>query len=271
MRGIRPVFVFVVAVAPLVLGGCSSSRSGGSGSSVNTTARSGAGTTGAASLSGTITVDAAASLTEAFGALATEFETAHPGTTVTTRFGASSDLATQIGQGAKADVFASASTKTMTALGSEALHSTPFVRNSLEIATPPANPGKVQSVADLAKPGLKIAVCDPAVPCGAVAGKVFANAKITVKPSARLADVKATLAAVESGEVDAGLVYVTDVRSAGSKVHGVPIPDAVDASTAYPIAVLKSAANSSVAQAFVAYVISADGKKVLLADGFKDA
>ncbi len=253
----------LVAVAVL-LAGCSSS---GSDSGSSSSPKAG-GSSSSSTLTGAITVDAASSLTEAFGTLAKQFETAHPGTTVKVNFGASSDLSTQIGQGAPVDVFASASTKNMTSLGATALNPTNFVSNTLEIAVPLSNPGKISAVKDLARAGVKVAVCDPAVPCGVVAAKVFSNAKITVKPVAREKDVKSTLAVVESGEVDAGLVYVTDVRAAGTKVKGVTIPANVNASTEYPIAALKSAKNAALASAFVAYVLSAAGKTVLMADGF---
>jgi len=229
---------------------------------------SGGGAKGSGKLSGSITVDAAASLTEAFTALKASFEKAYPGTTVTLNFGASSELATQIQQGKAADVFASASTKNMTQLGASAGAPVDFAKNRAEIAVPPANPGKIAAVADLAKPGLKVALCDPAVPCGVVARQVLANAKVSVTPAASLADVKSTLAAVESGEVDAGVVYVTDVRAAGNKVKGIEIPDAVNASTTYPIGTLKDAKNPSLARAWVDYVRSAVGQKVLQADGF---
>ena len=99
---------------------------------------------------------------------------------------------------------------------------------------------------------------------------MFTNAKITVKPKATEADVKSTLAIVESGEVDAGIVYVTDVRAAGSKVKGIVIPSTVNASTKYPIAALTKAKNPTLAKAFVDYVLSADGKKVLTAAGFSN-
>jgi molybdate transport system substrate-binding protein len=220
-------------------------------------------------LSGSITVDAASSLTEAFDTLKSQFETAHPGTTINLTYGASSDLATQISQGAPVDVFASASETNMTDLGSQAINPTDFVTNTLEIAVPPDNPANIRSITDLANADVKVAVCDPAVPCGAVAAQVFQNAKITVHPKASLADVKSTLAAVESGEVDAGLVYVTDVRAAGDKVEGIVIPSDVNASTTYPIAVLGGANNAALARAFVAYVLSAPGRKVLSADGFE--
>jgi molybdate transport system substrate-binding protein len=229
---------------------------------------SGSADDGGGSLHGSITVDAAASLTEAFTSLKASFEKAHAGTTVKLAFGASSELATQIKQGAPVDVFASASTKNMDALGGTAVDPKDFVANKLEIAVPPGNPANISGVQDLARSGVKVAVCDPAVPCGVVAAKVFANAKITVKPVASLADVKSTLTAVESGEVDAGLVYVTDVRAAGAKVEGVPVPDDVNASTTYPIAVLKDAKNADLAKAWVDYVLSAEGQRVLKADGF---
>lgn len=219
-------------------------------------------------LAGSITVDAAASLTEAFDTLQGRFEHAHSGTTITINYGASSDLATQITQGAPVDVFASASDSTMHALGDEALRPIDFVTNTLEIAVPPANPAGIHSVADLARPGVKVAVCDPAVPCGAVATEVFHNAGVTVQPAASLADVKSTLATVESAEVDAGMVYVTDVRAAAGKVDGVRIPADVNAVTTYPIAVLKHAKNPDLAGAFVDYVLSATGKKVLSVAGF---
>jgi molybdate transport system substrate-binding protein len=236
------------------------------GCSSSTAQTRGSPTSGA--LSGSINVDAASSLTEAFTTLKANFESAHPGTTINVSYGASSDLETQIAQGAPTDVFASASTKTMDALGSQALKPTDFVKNTAELAVPPNNPAHIASVADLAKPGVKVAVCDAAVPCGVVATTVFRNAKITVHPKASLADVKSTLAAVESGEVDAGVVYVTDVRAAGDKVKGIAIPSDLNASTTYPIAVLKSAKNPTLAQAWVAYVLSAAGRSVLTGDGF---
>ncbi|MDT4940420.1 MAG: molybdate transport system substrate-binding protein [Pseudonocardiales bacterium] len=247
-------FIAVLAAGAL-LAGCSSSGNDGGG-----------GTDGPA---GSITVDAASSLTEAFDSLKATFESAHSGTTINISYGASSDLATQIDQGAPVDVFASASTSTMDGLGGQAVHPTNFVTNTLEIAVPPGNPAGVAWVADLAKPGVKVAVCDPEVPCGAVAQQVFDNAGITVDPAANLADVKSTLAAVESGEVDAGLVYVTDVRAAGDQVEGVVIPANVNASTTYPIAVLKDAKNPVLAQAWVDFVLSPAGRQALAAAGFE--
>ena len=248
----------LVAAAAMLAAGCSSSGN------ASTT------TSGAGALSGSITVFAASSLKEAFTTLGTQFQAAHAGTTVTFNFDASSALATSITQGQKADVFASASTKNMDTVvqAGDASGPTNFVSNTMEIATPPGNPARITGVADLAKSGVKVALCDPAVPCGATALKVFRNAKITVKPAASEQDVKSTLAVVETKEVDAGMVYVTDVRAAGSKVTGVRIPDNLNASTTYPIAALTKSGNPDLAKAWVAYVLSDAGQKVLQADGF---
>jgi molybdate transport system substrate-binding protein len=180
-------------------------------------------------------------------------------------------LAQQINQGAPADVFASASVKNMTQVTDAGGASTSknFVKNVMEIAVPPSNPAHIAALADLAKSSVKVALCQAQVPCGATAAKVFANAKITVKAVTLEADVKSTLTKVELNEVDAGVVYLTDVKAAGSKVKGIEIPPEVNASTEYPIAALTKAPNSAVALAFTAYVLSSDGQSVLTAAGFE--
>lgn len=218
-------------------------------------------------LAGTVTVFAAASLTESFGTLGTQFEAAHPGVTVKFNFAASSALAQSITQGAPADVFASASAKTMTQV-TDAVDPRTFAKNAMEIAVPPGNPGRVTQVSDLTRPGLKVALCQAQVPCGATAQAVFDKQKLTVKAVTLGADVKSVLTQVQLGEVDAGVVYKTDVQAAGTKVTGIEIPADQNASTAYPIAALKGAPNAAAAAAFVAYVLSADGEKVLTAAGF---
>lgn len=257
--------------ALLLVTGCSSSSKSASSSAATNPASSAAASSAPPAVSGTITVLAAASLTEAFKTLGKQFESAHPGTTVKLSFGASSALAVQITQGAPADVFASASPKNMQQVvtAGDASSSKNFVKNVMEIAVPPNNPAQVAAVADLAKGGVKVALCQPQVPCGATAAKVFANAKVVVKPVTLEADVKSTLTKVTTGEVDAGVVYVTDVRSAGSKVKGIVIPADINASTQYPIASLTKAPNAAGAQAFVDYVLSAEGQGVLLAGGFE--
>jgi molybdate transport system substrate-binding protein len=253
----------VAAVATLTLtAGCGADPGGGSA----TTTLSASG----GAVSGTITVFAAASLTESFGTLGRQFEAAHPGTTVRFNFGASSTLAQNIQQGAPADVFASASAKNMQQVvdAGEASGPATFATNVMEIAVPPDNPAKIATVADLARKGVKVALCQAQVPCGTVAKQVFDKQRLSVTPVTEGADVKAVLTAVQLGEVDAGMVYRTDVRAAGSKVTGIEIPADQNASTAYPIVALKNAPDAATAAAFVAYVLSADGGKVLSAAGF---
>src|SRR5713226_5454199 len=255
----RRFAVIVAGLAAVAAAGCSSSSSSPSSSGSSAPA------------TGTITVFAAASLTGAFTQLGKQFEAAHKGDTVKFSFGPSSGLATQLTSGAPADVFASASPKTMQEVVSAGTASGPqdFAKNIAEVAVPSNNPAKVTSVKDLAKSSVKVALCQPQVPCGAVAAEVFKNAGITVKPVTLQPDVKSVLTQVELGNVDAGVVYVTDVHAAGAKVKGVPIPASVDASTEYPIAPISKSGNSALAQAFVAYVLSPAGQSVLTADKFE--
>jgi molybdate transport system substrate-binding protein len=260
-----PLAALVVAGASAVaMAACSS------GTTPGTTSPSSSAGGSSTTITGTMNVFAAASLQEAFTTLMKEFEAAHPGVTITPNFGASSTLATGITQGQPADVFASASQTTMDAVvkAGGAASSTPFAKNVGAVAVPAANPAGVAAVADLAKPGVKVAVCQAQVPCGGIATTVFANAKITVTPVSQEADVKAVLTKVSLGEVDAGIVYATDVKSAGDKVKGIELPADVNASTTYPIAALTKAANPAAAQAFVDYVLSPEGMAVLTAGGF---
>lgn len=267
--------VTATALAAAGLAGCSSSAKSTAGSPSATLSApsptSSAPSSSAATVTGTITVLAAASLTGTFNTLIKSFQAANPGATVKVSYGASSALASQINAGAPADVFASAAVSNMqqviTARG--ATTSTNFVKNVMEIAVPPSNPAHITGVADLAKSSVKLALCQPQVPCGATAAAVFKNANVTVKPVTLEADVKSTLAKVSTNTVDAGVVYVTDVLAAGTTVKGIPIPDAVNASTEYPIAALAKAANPAGAAAFVAYVLSPTGQQVLTAAGFE--
>lgn len=219
---------------------------------------------------GAITVLAAASLTEAFNQIGKDFEAKNPGSKVTFSFGSSATLATQIVQGAPADVFAAASPATMKTVTAARAASTPkdFASNTLEIAAPKGNPHKITGLQDFGDESKRIALCAPQVPCGAAAVKVFAAAKITPKPDTLEQDVKATLQKVASDEVDAALVYKTDVISAGDKVDGMEFPEAQDAINTYPIATVKDSKNPALAQAFVDYVLSFDGQAVLAKAGF---
>lgn len=265
----RPLLATLTAVAAAtaLLAGCGSST----GSDAGAPAGSAAASATAPTFAGEITVFAAASLTESFTTLGKQFEAAHPDARITFSFGPSSGLATQITEGAPADVFASASTKNMDAVVAAKAADAPavFAKNVMEIAVPPGNPANVSTVADLAKADVKVALCQPDVPCGAVAAKVFTNAGLTVTPVTLEADVKATLTKVELGEVDAGVVYVTDVLAADGKVTGIEIPADVNAATSYPIATLTASKSPDLAKAFVDYVLSADGASVLTAAGFQ--
>jgi molybdate transport system substrate-binding protein len=257
----RPIAFAVAAVSAVALLSACGSSDGDTASPAGSSS----------GVTGQITVLAAASLTGSFTDLGKTFEAAHPGTKVNFSFGASSGLATQITAGAPADVFASASAKTMdTVVTAKAANPpTTFAKNVMEIAVPPDNPAKITSVADLAKTNVKVALCAAEVPCGVGAQAVFSNAKVTVKPVTEEVDVKATLTKVQLGEVDAGVVYVTDVLAAGDKVKGIEIPADINASTSYPISTLTASKNTALAQAWVDYVLSADGAQALTDAGFE--
>jgi molybdate transport system substrate-binding protein len=262
-RNALPLFALFAAVALLAEcgDGNDSAPAGSSGS---------AGSSPSASVTGTINVFAAASLQEAFTTLGGQFEQENAGTKVVLNFGPSSGLGQQITAGAPADVFASASTKTMddVVTSGDAIAPTDFAANTMELAVPPGNPAGVRSVNDLAMKSMKVALCDVEVPCGVVAQQVFDNAGIKVTPVTREVDVKAVLSKVSLGEVDAGVVYVTDVKAAGADVAGVEIPTDVNASTTYPIATLTGSKNQATAQAFVHFVLSPAGASALQEAGF---
>lgn len=250
--------LLVPAVLALVLplAGCGSSDSGGDGAGGD---------------SSTLTVFAASSLTASFTELEKQFEADHPGVDVQLSFGGSSDLVTQVQNGAPADVFASADTANMDKLVSAGLTgSAPqdFATNTLEIAVPPGNPAGVTSFADLGEKGLDLVVCAPEVPCGAAAQQVAENAGVTLHPVSEEQSVTDVLAKVTSGEADAGLVYVTDVQGAGDAVEGITFPESSSVVNTYPIATLAGAADADLAQQFVDLVLSDSGQQVLHDAGF---
>ena len=219
---------------------------------------------------GAITVLAAASLTEAFTQIGQDFESKNAGSTITFSFGSSATLATQIVQGAPADVFAAASPATMKTVTAAGAADTPtdFVSNTLEIAVLEGNPHKIVGLGDFADQSKRIALCAPQVPCGAAAIKVFAAAKIVPKPDTLEQDVKATVQKVATDEVDAALVYKTDVIAAGDQVDGIEFAEAQQAVNTYPIATLRDSRNPALAKAFVDYVLSPEGQAVLAKAGF---
>lgn len=214
-----------------------------------------------------ITVSAAASLTEPFTEIAHQFEAQHKGVKVTLNFGGSAQLAQQIVSGAPADVFAAASTATMRQASSKIVgEPAVFTRNFLQIAVPAANPGKVTGLADFARKDLRLAVCLEQVPCGAAAKQVFAAAHLNAQPDSFEEDVKAVLTKVELGEVDAGLVYRTDILAAGEKVRGIEFPEAVQAVNDYLIATVS---DSPDAKQFVQFVRSDAGRGIMAKAGFQ--
>ncbi len=229
------------------------------------------GSSGSGALSGTVTVFAAASLQSTFTRLADQFEAAHPGTKVALSFAGSSDLVTQIGQGAPADVFAAADSRNMAKLAEAGLldgAATDFATNTLEIAVPPANPASISNFADLAGSGVRVVVCAPQVPCGAAAVTAEQAAGIELSPVSEESSVTDVLGKVISGEADAGLVYATDVQAAGTKVTGIPFAESGRAVNTYPVAVVGSSRNKQLAAAFVALVTGDDGRKVFADAGF---
>ncbi|MER7418381.1 molybdate ABC transporter substrate-binding protein [Micromonospora peucetia] len=239
---------------------------GGGGSS------GGGGSTGGSGVGGTVTVFAAASLTESFTRLGRDFEAAHRGTAVVFNFAGSAALAAQINQGAPADVFASAATRnmaTVTGAGNADGDPVVFVRNQLVIAVPKGNPRGVAGLADLSRPGVKVALCAEQVPCGAAARTALDAASVAVTPVTLEQDVRGALSKVRLGEVDAALVYRTDVLAATADVTAVEFPESARAVNDYPLVVLRDAPNPDGARAFVAYVRSERGRAVLTEAGFQ--
>lgn len=258
----RPLATLVAASLVVALAGCGSDRAAPGSSTGSSTPEPS---------TATLTVFAAASLQKTFTTLGQQFEAAHSGAKVTFNFAGSADLVTQLQQGAPADVFASADTRNMAKATADKLVSgtpTTFASNTLEIAVPPDNPAKISSFSDLTEPGVKLVICAPAVPCGAAAEKIETATKTTLKPVSEESAVTDVLNKVQTGEADAGLVYVTDVKGAAGKVKGVPFPEAKEAVNEYPIAPLAASKNADLAREFTDLVTGPDGQKVLADAGF---
>lgn len=226
---------------------------------------------GTPSPNGSITVFAASSLKSVFARLSGQFETAHPGTKVNVSFAGSADLVTQLAQGAPADVFASADESNMgKAVDAGLVTDRPvtFATNTLTIITGPGNPKGLASLEDLTKPGVTVVLCAPQVPCGSAARRVEEAAGVALRPVSEESAVADVLGKVVSGQADAGLVYVTDAKSAGDKVVAVPFPESRDAVNSYPIAVLKESKNPAAARMFVDLVTGPQGRQALTEAGF---
>ncbi|EHB47781.1 molybdenum ABC transporter, periplasmic molybdate-binding protein [Mycolicibacterium rhodesiae JS60] len=218
-----------------------------------------------------IMVFAAASLKKTFTEIGDQFSKDNPGAAVEFSFAGSSDLVTQLTQGAHADVFASADARNMDkAAQSGLLAGAPvsFASNTLTIAVAPGNPKGIIAFADLAKPGLNVVVCAPQVPCGSATRTVETKSGVTLNPVSEESSVTDVLSKVTSGQADAGVVYVTDAAGAGDKVAAVSFPEAAGAVNTYPIATLKQSGNSSLASKFVDTVTGQVGQQILTKAGF---
>jgi molybdate transport system substrate-binding protein len=229
------------------------------------------GRVGAVSPGGSITVFAASSLTDAFTKAGNAFTGRVTGSSIRFNFGSSSTLATQITNGAPADIFASADEPNMQKIvEADLVNGSPavFAANRLEIAVAPGNPKRIASLSDLARPGTVVVIAAPTVPAGKYALDSLNKAGVSLSPASQEIDVRAVLNKVALGEADAGIVYVTDVRSAGSRVTGVAIPEGYQVVARYPIAVVRGSANASLARAFADYLLSNDGQALLAGFGF---
>ncbi len=226
------------------------------------------GTTDSGTPTATLTVSAAASLTDAFTEIGERYAEEHPGTEVRFNFAGSSTLVEQVNSGAPVDVLATASDATMqSAVGAGSVTDPVlFAANSLAIAVPAGNPAGIRSLADLADPDVTVVLCAPQVPCGAAADDLLTANGLDITPASLEPDVRAVLTKVTADEVDAGLVYRTDLVAAGSAVEGIAIPDAANVVTAYPIAVTDQGAPE--AQDFVDLVLSDEGQGILERWGF---
>jgi molybdate transport system substrate-binding protein len=225
---------------------------------------------GSGSSSQSIVVLAAASLRPTFSQIGERFKADNPGVGVLFDFASSSDLATQMTSGAAADVFASADTAQMARIAKAGLIGRPvdFASNTLVIVTAPGNPKNVESFADLARPGLKVVISPPPMPCGVATRRVENSTGVHLNPVSEEPDVEDVLNKVAIGEADAGLVNLTDAVSAGEKVTTVKFPEAAGAVNVYPIAVLKKAPHPQLAQKFVELVTGQQGQKILDQAGF---
>lgn len=216
----------------------------------------------------TVTVLAAASLTEPFTALARRYELDHPGVRVRTSFGSSAKLAQQVAQGAPADLVALAGIAAVEQLpqGSrDPSRRTVIARNVLEIATPPDDPAGVSGLADLARPDVAVVLCVETAPCGAAADEVLARAGVAAHVVSREVDVRATLAKIGLGEADAAIVYHSDVVGAGARVRGVVLPPSSNTTLDYPLVRLSEGADAA---GFAALVASDEGRRALADAGF---
>lgn len=248
----------LLAATCLVLTACGSESSGNSADSEQTT----------------LVVLAASSLTEAFGELETSYETEHTDIDVQLSYDSSSTLAQQVLEGAPADVLATADAQTMASVTDESLtegEPVPFATNTLTLVTPPDDPGGISDVSDLDSPDVSFAVCVPDAPCGQAAQALLDLDGVTAAATTEQDNVRSVLTQVTTGQVDAGVVYVTDAQATGDQVRTVAIDNASEVVNSYPIAVLAEASDPAAAQDWVDLVTSSQGQQVLTSYGFGPA
>lgn len=264
--------LFALACALTVLAAACGDDEGAAGTATSATADepSTSSEAPAPALEGTVTVFAAASLTDAFGQLGLAFEDANPEVSVELSFGGSSALREQILSGAPADVFASANQPNMDQVMEAGAADTPedFASNQLQIVVPAGNPAGVTGLTDFATGELLLGLCAEEVPCGQLGREALANADVTPTIDTNEPDVRSLLTKVEAGELDAGIVYRTDVLSAGDLVEGIDIPADQNVTATYPIAALSEAGDDEGARAFIAFVLSDEGQEILASSGF---
>lgn len=253
MRGAR---LFAVAVGIVALGTACSADGDADGDT---------------DVSGTVTVLAAASLTGSFEELAAQLAERYPDLDIEFSFGPSSGLVEQLIAGAPADVLATADTRTMDrAVAGDVIAGTPeiFARNALSLVVPADNPGNVQGLADLADDELRIAICEPQVPCGAASAKLLQRAGVTAEPDTLTTDVKEALSLVTLGEVDAALVYVSDATAAGNDVATIAVRESDSVVNDYPVARVADAPNPKGAQLVIGAITGDMGQSILSTAGF---
>jgi molybdate transport system substrate-binding protein len=220
----------------------------------------------------TLTVLAAASLTDLFDDLATRFEEEHPGVRVRLVHDSSMTLATQVQEGAPGDVLATADTVSMSRVldSGHAAEAVEFAGNVLVLVAPAGDPSGVASFGELQDGDVDYVACVETAPCGAIARRLLDRNGITTPPRSLEVDVRAVLAKVVDDEADAGLVYATDARVAGDEVRVLPVPGADDDVTTYPVAVLEEAGEPELARAWVDLLLSEEGRVALRSAGFRE-
>lgn len=258
-RAARRMIALASAVSTVALSGCAGASDGGGDAASSSEQET------------TLRVSAAASLTHSFDELARTFEAAHPGVEVSMNYGGSSGLVQQLTEGAPADVFTSADQKNMKKLtdaGLAAGEPSVFATNVLTLAVPADNPADITSFRDVVDRDVKLVTCAPEVPCGAATQKIEKANGVTLHPVSQENAVTDVLGKVTSGQADAGIVYVTDTKSAGERVTTVEIPRTDQAVNSYPVVALKDSAEPELARQFVDLVRGDEGRKVLGDAGF---